>query len=171
MTSRLSRRQFLRRTAAAGAIASGFYLNPLRAEDSKSPNEKLNLGIVGCGNKGWHNVQQLTSQNMVALCDVDVNFLDKAAEIFPDAARHRDYRRMLEKEANRLDAVVVSTADHTHAPAAAMAIDLGKHVYCEKPLAHTVQEARVLATLASRKRVATQMGTQIHAEANYRRVV
>ena len=78
---------------------------------------------------------------------------------------------MLEKETNRLDGVVVSTADHTHAPATAMAIDLGKHAYCEKPLSHTVQEARVLAQLAAKKKVATQMGTQIHAGSNYRRVV
>src|SRR5688572_898738 len=171
MTSRLSRRQFLTHSAAAGAIAAGFYVNPLRAEESKSPNEKLNLGIVGCGNKGWHNVEQLRSQNIVALCDVDTNFLDKAAQIFPDATRHRDYRRMLEKEAPRLDAVVVSTADHTHAPAASIALDLGKHVYCEKPLAHTVEEARALAGLAARQKLATQMGTQIHAGSNYRRVV
>jgi predicted dehydrogenase len=171
MTHRFTRRRFLKHSAAAGAIASGFYINPLRAADSKSPNEKLNLGIVGCGNKGWHNVEQLRSQNIVALCDVDTNFLDKAAQIFPDATKHRDYRRMLDQEAARLDAVVVSTADHTHAPAASAAIDLGKHVYCEKPLAHTVQEARALAGLAARKKVATQMGTQIHAGGNYRRVV
>ncbi len=171
MNAHVTRRQFLRRTAVAGAIASGFYVNPLRAAETNSPNEKLNLGIVGCGNKGRHNVEQLRGQNIAALCDVDTNFLDMASQIFPDATRHRDYRRFLEKEARHLDAVVVSTADHTHAPAAALAMDLGKHVYCEKPLAHTVQEARVLAQLAARKKVATQMGTQIHAGSNYRRVV
>lgn len=170
MRRRINRREFLERTAA-GAIACGLYVNPAPAAESQSPNEKLNLAIVGTANKGLHNVEQLTSQNIVALCDVDSNYLGKAAERFPKASKYSDYRKLLDAEQKQIDAVVVSTADHTHAGPSSIAMDLGKHVYCEKPLTHTVQEARTLARLAARKKVATQMGTQIHAGSNYRRVV
>lgn len=169
MSRILRRRDFLRRSAAAslaGAVASHSAFAA-----SKSPNEKLNLAIVGCANKGGHNLDQLTSENIVALCDIDSNYLGQAAGRFPQASKYDDYRKLLEKEANHIDAVVVSTADHNHAPATAAAISLGKHVYCEKPLTHTVREARVIAELAKKHKVATQMGTQVHAEGNYRRVV
>lgn len=167
----LSRRSFLGRSAAATAAVTGYFSFPTPARAFLSPNEKLNIAVVGCGNKGWHNVEQLTSENIVALCDVDTNYLDHAASVHQKATRHRDFRKMLEKELKNIDAVVVSTADHTHAPASSVALDLGKHVYCEKPLSHTVSEARVLAKLAAKNKLATQMGTQIHAEGNYRRVV
>src|SRR5262245_15072967 len=164
----IRRRQFLQQSAV---IASGYFVSGLAAQESKSPNEKLNLAIVGTANKGWHNVQNLTSQNMVALCDVDANYLAHAAMSFPLATQYRDYRKLLDKEAGRIDAVVVSTADHMHAPVTSAALDLSKHVYCEKPLTHTVKEARTVAALAKKKKLATQMGTQIHADDNYRRVV
>lgn len=170
--SRLSRRQFLvSSSAAAGVIASGYFVSGAPALESKSPNEKLNLAAVGTANKAMHNLQELAGQNIVALCDVDENFLNKAAERWPAAAKHRDYRKMLDGNVSHIDGVVVSTADHTHAPATSVALDLGKHVYCEKPLTHTVAEARAIAELAAKKKVATQMGTQIHASDNYRRVV
>jgi len=171
MTHRVTRRQLLQKSLTAGAVAGGFFVFPLSAADSDSPQEKLKLGIVGCGNKGWHNVQQLADQNIVALCDVDTNFLDRAAETYPRARKYRDFRKMLDAEQSQIDAVVVSTPDHTHAPATAAALALGKHVYCEKPLTHTVAEARVVAQLAAKNQLATQMGTQIHAGDNYRRVV
>lgn len=167
--SRPSRRRFLQQSAAL--VASGYFVSGLPAQESKSPNEKLNLAIVGTANKGWDNVQHLASQNMAALCDVDANYLAHAATTFPQARQYRDYRKMLDAEQKRIDAVVVSTSDHVHAPATAAAISLGKHVYCEKPLAHTVKEARTIAALAKKYKVATQMGTQIHADENYRRVV
>ncbi|HEY5315782.1 MAG TPA: Gfo/Idh/MocA family oxidoreductase [Pirellulales bacterium] len=167
----LNRRAFLARSGGVALLAGGFHVNPLRAADSSSPNEKLNIACVGAGNKGWHNISQLTSQNIVALCDVDSKYLDKAAQSFPKAAHYRDYRRLLDGSHKDFDAVVVSTADHTHAPATSIALDLGKHVYCEKPLTHTVAEARAIAQLAARRKVATQMGTQVHASNNYRRVV
>jgi predicted dehydrogenase len=170
MNRTIQRRQFLRRSAAA-AIASGYFVSGLAAAQSKSPGERLNLAIVGTGNKGWHNVEQLSGQNFVALCDVDSDFLAKAAAKYPDARQYRDYRKLLDAEQNKIDAVVISTADHVHAPATSAALDLGKHVYCEKPLTHTVQEARVIAELARRKKVATQMGTQTHGGDNYRRIV
>ena len=171
MTRPLHRRQFIQRSAAVGLLASGFHINPARAADSKSPNEKLNIAIVGCGNKGRHNLDQLVSENIVALCDVDTKYLGSAAEKFPQAPQHRDYRKLLDADHKQIDAVVVSTADHTHAPAASVALDLSKHVYCEKPLTHTVLEARALARLAAKNKLATQMGTQVHAGTNYRRVV
>jgi predicted dehydrogenase len=102
---------------------------------------------------------------------VDAKFLGAAAEQFPQAAQYRDYRRLFDAEHKRIDAVVISTADHTHAGPTALALTLGKHVYCEKPLTHTVEEARLVAALAKKHKVATQMGTQIHAGDNYRRVV
>ncbi len=169
MSRRLSRRHFLGTSAAATAWWVG--MSDRSFAQSKSPNEKLNLAIVGVAGKGGDNVNHLESENMVALCDVDRNNLGKAIERFPNATKFEDYREMFDKMTDKIDAVVVSTADHTHAPPSALAITLGKHVYCEKPLAHTVREARVLAGLAKKHKVATQMGTQIHAGDNYRRVV
>ena len=107
--------------------------------------------------------------NVVALCDVDENYLGAAAKRFPKAQTYSDFRRLLEKK--EIDAVVVATPDHTHAVATAAALHLGKHVYCEKPLTHTVHEARFIAELANKQKRVTQMGTQIHAGSNYRRVV
>ncbi|MEY4567014.1 MAG: Inositol 2-dehydrogenase, partial [Planctomycetota bacterium] len=152
LARRSSRRQFLGQSAAAATLATGYFTFPSVARAYQSPNEKLNIAIVGCGNKGWHNVEQLVSENIVALCDVDTNYLDHAATVHREATRHRDYRKMLESENKRIDAVVVSTSDHTHAPASSVALDLGKHVYCEKPLSHTVEEARALARLAAKNK-------------------
>ena len=114
----------------------------------------------------------MSSQNLVALADIDSNLLAKGAARFPAAKKYADFRVMLEKEADKLDGVVVSTPDHTHAPAAAMALRMKKPVYCEKPLTHTVLEARTLTELARDNKLPTQMGNQIHARRlNYRRVV
>jgi predicted dehydrogenase len=165
------RREFLRRAASAGAVLAVAHVNPTPLRAALSANEKLNLAFVGVANKGGHNIDQLTGENVAVLCDVDENFLEAAASRFPQATKYRDFRRMLDAEEKNIDAVVVSTADHTHAPATAAAIVRGKHVYCEKPLTNTVHEARLVATLAARHGVATQMGTQVHAEGNYRRVV
>jgi predicted dehydrogenase len=156
--------------ATAGAAVASGRLSVVRAAD-KSPNEKLNIAFVGVANKGRHNIDNLRGQNVVALCDVDANNLAAAAKDFPKATQHRDWRKMLDAEHKHIDAVVVSTPDHSHAGPTARAITLGKHVYCEKPLTHTVQEARTIARLAAKHKVVTQMGTQIHAESNYRRVV
>ncbi len=138
---------------------------------SASPSVKLNIAAIGVGNKGRHNIDQITDHNWVAFCDVDTNFLDACNEAHPGVRHYRDYRRMFDEMAGQIDAVIVSTADHTHAPATSVALSLGKHIYCEKPLTHTVAEARTIARLAAEQRVATQMGIQIHAESNYRRVV
>ncbi len=170
MRQSITRRQFVAQSAAAGVLAAGFHTS-VAAADSKSPNEKINLACIGTGNKGGHNIGQLSGQNIFALCDIDEQFLGKAAEKYPAASKHRDFRKMLDALHNNIDAVVVSTPDHMHAPATEMALELGKPVYCEKPLTHTIEEARRITELAAKQDVATQMGTQIHATDNYRRVV
>ncbi len=166
-----NRREFLQRSAVAGAVAGGFFANPATAAESKSPNERLNIAAVGATGRAGADISGVASQNIIAIADVDQELLDKGSVKYPAARKYRDFRVMLEKEADKLDAVVVGTPDHTHAPAAAMALRLGKHVYCEKPLTHTVYEARRLAELARENKLVTQMGNQIHAGENYRRVV
>ncbi len=135
-----------------------------------SPNEKLNIAVIACGGRGGHNLGEVSSENIVALCDVDENILNAAAARHPKARKYSDFRKLF-NNANDIDAVVVSTPAHTHAFATLPALQLGKHVYCEKPLAHTVWECRMIAEAAAKAKVVTQMGTQIHATENYRRVV
>jgi predicted dehydrogenase len=166
MKNRLSRRRFLTQSAAVGVT---LWAGPaaLRAAGA---NEKLNIGVIGVTNRGGANLAGVSSENIVALCDVDDRFMAPVAAKYPSAAKYSDFRKMLE-EAKNLDAVVCSTADHCHANATVMALRMGKHVYCEKPLTHTVAEARLVGQEAAKAKKATQMGTQIHAGENYRRVV
>ncbi len=168
---RVNRRAFLRTTGAGAAVLSSGVWSQLAAQESKSPNEKLNVACVGTANRASASVNAVQGENVVALCDVDQRYLEKAGEKFPKARLYRDYREMFEKEADKLDAVTVGTADHHHAPASIRAIRAGLHVYCEKPLTHTVFESRLLAEEAAKRNLATQLGTQIHAGNNYRRVV
>jgi predicted dehydrogenase len=163
-----NRRDFLKQAALAGA---GFCLassGPPAA--GRSPNEKLNLAIIGAGGRGAANTAALHTENIVALCDVDQTRLGPAAEKYPKARTCRDFRKLLD-ESKDVDAVVVSTTEHTHAFATLGALQLGKHVYCEKPLCHSIWETRVITEAAAKAKVATQMGAQIHASDNYRRVV
>lgn len=163
----LHRREFLKE--ASIATLGAFYIGRSGFAQS-SPNGKLNIGVVGVANRARGNIEGVMGENIVAICDIDDNFLAGAAKDFPKARKHRDFRRMLEQ--NDIDAVVVSTADHTHAVATVGALRTGRHVYCEKPLTHTVSEARIVSETARRNlKLATQMGTQIHAGDNYRRVV
>jgi len=158
-----TRRTFLQTTSAA---VLGFPAI-LRA---KGPNEKLNLAIIGCGGRGGANLGTMSTENIVALCDVNENNLAKAAEKYPGARRYADFRKLYEAERD-IDAVVVSTPEHVHAFATMPALKLGKHVFCEKPLTHSIWEARMITEAARSAKVATQMGTQVHAGSNYRRVV
>lgn len=168
MHHHLTRRQFLK---AASLAAAATHLLPCPASPRPlSPNDKLNLGVIGTANRARQNIAALESENIVALCDIDDTMLAAASQRFPEAKTYNDFRKLLDQP--NIDAVVVSTADHTHAVATAAALRLGKHVYCEKPLTHTVHEARTIANLAAKNpRLATQMGTQIHASDNYRRAV
>ena len=153
-----SRRRFLAQVAAAGAVIGS------RAELSMgrsiSPNAKLNLAVVGCGGQGAENLEKVSGENIVALCDVDE---ERASESFgkhPKARKFRDFRKMLDAVHGEIDAVVVSIPDHMHAPVSLAAMELGKHVYCEKPLTWGIGEVRQMAKVAREKKLATQMGTQ-----------
>ena len=184
MSTRKTRRDFLKATgAAAAAGAAGYWVAPrdLFAQDQpkfppqselKSPNEKVHLAVVGVTGRGGANIDDIKElAHIVALCDVDDRNLDRQQAAFPKADRFNDFRKMLESPRQKFDAVLVATADHCHVPISAMAMHLGKHVYCEKPLAHNVYEARYCAEVAKKTKRVTQMGTQIHAEPNYRRTV
>ena len=168
----LTRRGFLKGTlAAAPYVITSAAIGAPAAAKPESPNEKLNIAIVGVAGRGGANLNGVSSENIVALCDVDSNRLAKAAARFPKAKTFGDFRTMLDKVRKEIDAVVVSTPDHTHAPAAAMAMKMGKHCYSEKPLTHSAFESRTLIELANKNKLVTQLGTQIHAGDNYRRVV
>ncbi len=169
--SNLNRRDFLKTSGMAAAAVSCGVWSEVAVARSMSPNEKLNIGCVGTANRAAADIAGVKGENIVALCDIDENYLARAAGQFPSAKTYADYREMIEKEAKGLDAVVVGTADHHHAPASIRAIRAGLHTYCEKPLTHTVDAPRVLAEAAKKQKVATQLGTQIHAGENYRRVV
>jgi predicted dehydrogenase len=165
----VTRRKFIGLTSAATAtIAAG--IKAQTASRRIDPNEKLNIGIIGAGGKGMENINGVSSENIVAVCDVDDNRAAEAYKRLPDAVRYRDYRRMLEEEKS-LDAVIVTTPDHHHAPAALMAMKLGKHVYCEKPLTHSIDEVRQMRRVAREQKVATQMGNQGHSFDDTRRLV
>ena len=154
----VSRRDFL---AASGAVGA-FMVLPSRVlglGDEPSPNNKLNIAGIGVGGQGGEDLNEMTSENIVALCDVDWDHAAHTFKKFPKAKVYKDFREMLDKEKN-IDAVVVGTPDHNHAIVSMAAIKHGKHVYCEKPLTHTVYEARVLAEAAREAKVATQMGNQ-----------
>ncbi|MBI4601898.1 MAG: Gfo/Idh/MocA family oxidoreductase [Planctomycetes bacterium] len=163
---RHTRRDFLRRAAlAAGAAIAAPSIGYVR-----EPNERLRIAVIGCGGRGGGNMGSVSSESIVALCDVSEQNLESAAKQHPRARKATDFRRLYD-HAGEMDAVVVSTCEHTHAFATLPALQLGKHVYCEKPLTHSVWEARVIREAAAKAKVATQMGIQIHAEDNYRRVV
>lgn len=162
-----TRRDFLKNSTYAGI---GFWVvSSVSPAQSRSPNEKLNIGIIGAGGRGAANTEGVKSENIVALADVNENHLEAASKRFPKAKRYVDWRKLLDQK--DLDAVVISTPDHHHALACVAAMKRGKHVYCEKPLAHSVYEARAVQEAYKQAKVATQMGTQIHATDNYRRVV
>jgi len=172
MKRHLSRRQFLRQATFTGTAALVIGASSGRAmAGAQSANEKLNLAGIGVGGRGGADVNGCASENFVALCDVDDRRAAATFKKFPKAKKYRDFRKMLDEMHSQIDAVVIGTPDHTHAPPAAMAMRMGKHCYCEKPLTHNVYETRVLTELASRNKLATQLGTQIHAGDNYRRVV
>ncbi len=156
----VSRRTFLKSASLASAALA--FPSLLRGQ-AGSPNNRLNIACIGVGGRGYEAVKGLKGENFVAFCDVDDTAAAKAYAEFPGVPHFRDYRVMLEKLGHRIDAVTVSTPDHMHFPIAVAALSLGKHVFVEKPLTHTISEARLLAKLAREKKVATQMGNQGHA--------
>src|SRR5262249_604106 len=168
LTYSITRRGFFRGAALAGVAALGA---PAILR-SKASIDKLNVAVIGCGGRGAANLKEMLGENVVALCDVNENNLLKAAEKSPRAKKFRDFRKLYDElKDGEFDAVVVSTTEHTHAFATLPALLRKKHVYCEKPLTHSLREARLITEAARKAGVATQMGTQIHAGSNYRRVV
>ena len=158
----VSRREFM--GGAAAAFAFTFVpKHVLGSGQSASANNKLNIAGIGVGGRGGGDIRSVSSESIVALCDVDMSRASGTFKRFPDAKVYRDFRKMLDKEEKNIDAVVIGTPDHIHAPAAIRAMQMGKHVYCEKPMAHTVYEARRMAEVAKEIGVVTQMGNQGHA--------
>ena len=166
--SKPSRRAFLTQAATLTAI------QVLPSPSYANANDRMKIAVIGTGGRGGRNLQTIAATNtvdIVGLCDVDTRFLRNAGEKFPAAKQFQDFRKLYDAIGNDVDAVVVSTTEHSHAYATMPALQLGKHVYCEKPLAYNVDETRRISLAAEKAGVATQMGTQIHASANYHRVV
>lgn len=165
MNRNLSRRTFSKTLFTFGAAVAA--RNVVRADEK---NDKLNIAMIGSGGRGGANLGGVASQNIVALCDVNSKAVEAAASKHPKAKQYSDFRKVFD-DAKDFDAVVVSTCEHTHAFATILALQHGKHVYCEKPLTHNIWEARKIREAAAKTKVATQMGIQIHATDNYRKVV
>ena len=143
----MSRRSFVSKSLAATA---GFSIVPSFAVAGlghKAPSDKLNIVGVGVGGMGFSNLKQMESENIIGLCDVDWKYADRVFKHYPKAKKYKDFRKMYEEMGKSIDGVVVATADHTHAIVAAQAIEMGKHVYLQKPLTHTVYESRLLTNL------------------------
>ncbi|UCE50300.1 MAG: Gfo/Idh/MocA family oxidoreductase [Phycisphaerales bacterium] len=167
--SKMSRREFVSATAAA----AGFTIvspHVLGGSGRVPPSEKLNIAGIGVGGRGAGDLDAVRSQNIVALCDVDKKQAAPTFKRYPRAARYKDFRRMLDKEDKNIDAVIVATPDHVHAVASMAAIKRGKHVYCEKPLAHSIYEVRKVTEAARQAGVATQLGNQGQASEGTRLV-
>jgi len=167
-TGKITRRAFVAGTSAAAA----FTIVPssvLGTNGRTPPSEKLNIAGVGVGGKGGSDIKSVSSENIVALCDVDWRKAGRIFKAYPNAKKYKDFRVMLDKQKD-IDAVMVATPDHTHAVISMEAIRRGKHVYTQKPLTHTIYEARVLAEAARKHKVATQMGNQGQAGDGPRRL-
>ena len=168
----ITRRDFLGRTATAAAAFMIVPRHVLGGSGYSAPSDTLNIGCVGVGGKGSSDIRSVSSENVVALCDVDDTMMAKFLksprnepqhiEMYDKANKYRDFRIMLEKEKS-IDAITVTTPDHTHAVIVMMAIKMGKHVFVQKPLTHTIKEARILTKAAKKAKVVTQMGNQGHA--------
>ena len=174
-TSRLDRnvdrRAFRKRGAAAVGGAGLLVLGDSGIAFGYGANEKLNIACIGVGGKGYDDLMNAGTEKIVALCDVDEKRGAAGFEKFPEAKRYSDFRKLLDKEENNIDAVVVATPDHVHIPASIMAMRMGKHVYCEKPLGQNIHEIRLATKVAKRYGVVTQMGNGAHTGYNYRSVV
>lgn len=160
-TTTTNRRRFLRTAATAAAAFTIVPRHVLGGKGYTAPSDKVNIAAIGAGGKANGSIPQMASENIVALCDVDVSMTTKLREMFPKAAFEKDFRVMFDKYADDIDAVVVTTPDHTHAIAGLAAMGLDKHLYIEKPLARTISEVRALTEMAKAKpQLITQMGNQ-----------
>ncbi len=174
--SKLTRRAFLAAstTAATVTLTGANKVNAAEVVPGKiSPNEKLNLAAIGTGGKGGSDTNGCKDENIIAFCDVDWDRAARTLQHFPDSSKYvkyNDYRNLLEDLGDKIDAVTITTPDHTHAPAAYMAMKMGIHCYVQKPLTHTVAEARLLKNTAAETDVVTQMGNQGHSGNGVREV-
>ncbi len=158
--SNISRRKFVATASTAFAGVTIVPSHVIAGLGHKAPSDKLNIAGIGVGGRGFGNLTELQSENIVALCDVDWNYSQRVFDHFPKAKKYKDWRVMYDEMDNSFDAVMIATPDHTHAGPAAHAITLAKHVYLQKPLTHSVYESRLLSKLAKKYRVATSMGNQ-----------
>ncbi len=170
MKNQISRRKFLGNTALTAAGLSIVPSHVVSGLGHTAPSDKLNIAGIGVGGIGKRNLNKMASQNIVALCDVDWNYAKKTFEKYPDAKKYKDFRRMFDEMNKDIDAVMVATPDHTHAIAAYNAMTLGKHVFVEKPLTHSVYESRILTLAAQKYGVATQMGNQGSSSDDIRKI-
>src|SRR3974390_1620124 len=159
----ITRRSFLAKTTASVATFAVVpsYVVGLRGADS--PNNKLNIAAIGLCNQGGSDLQGMKHENIVALCDVDTRHSAKYARQFPQAKQCQDFRKMFDAMDKEIDAVLIATPDHWHAALALRAMEMGKHVYCEKPLAHSIYEVRALMRTARERKLTTQLGNQGHS--------
>lgn len=170
--SPLSRRKFIQHAGAGVALFNILPGTMSHGAGPLSPNAKVNVAGIGIGSRGGADVGEIAGlgHNIVALCDVDENYAAKEFAKYPDAKRFKDYRVMFDKMGKEIDAVIIGTPDHTHAVISMEAMRRGKHVYCEKPLAHSVDEVRKLMSAAHKYKVVTQLGNQGHASNTIRRL-
>lgn len=169
----ISRRNFIKQTAlgmGAGLVVARSFPSPAVAKDANTLS-KLNIAHVGIARQGAFSLNGCSSENQIALCDANQNYLDAVKKDRPNAKLYTDFRDMLDEMGSKLDAIVVATPDHTHAVVAVAGMKLGLHCYSEKPLGHDLYQIRKMREIAREKNLVTQMGTQIHAGDNYRRVV
>jgi predicted dehydrogenase len=169
MTHRLTRRRFLQSAAVAAATP---FAARLRADAPKPPpSERLRVAMIGVTGQGGYDMGEITrgGAEIAVVCDVDENNIAQARKLHPSAEAVTDYRRIIDRK--DIDAVAIGTPDHSHAIPTLLALQAGKHVFCEKPLTHNIAEARKVAQAAAKYKRVTQMGTQIHAQENYHRVV
>jgi predicted dehydrogenase len=167
MANTVIRREFMVAALAGGVLAGALPASSYRRVAGSGG--KLNIGAIGVGGRGAGDLDAVSSENIVAVCDVDARALGAASARHSGARKYQDYRQLLEQK--DLEAVIIGTPDHHHAPPTVRALKRGLHVYCEKPLTHTVAEARLITRLAAEKKVATQMGTQNHEHPGYIRLV
>jgi predicted dehydrogenase len=172
MSSNISRRKFIQ---SGTTVAAGLTVVPSavlgKSKGHISPSDKLNIAGVGVGGRGFTVLRGMESQNIIALADVDWNYSKRVFDYFPNAKRYYDYRKMYDELGKSIDAVMIATSDHTHAVIAADAITMGKHVYVEKPLTHSVYESRLLTRLAEKFKVATQMGNTAASGPGVRQII
>jgi len=165
---RITRRHFVRNVAAGATALTIVPRHVLGADGQPSANEKINIAGIGIGGQGWGDIQNFRDENIVALCDVDDQKGENAFKAFPNAKRYRDFRKMFDEMDKQIDAVLVATPDHTHAVIVKEALKRKKHVYCEKPLAHSIYEVRQLMAAARESGAVVQLGNQGHSSGSIR---